>query len=172
MKIEPMLECRNWSAAVIKQKLAPENPEEAIKVKITFKGDSNVYDRTISINSKDLAPCSEKSSQEDEEFRLSLKVGDNVDVYDSTRFWYASTILNAEDREVNGTKVPMVMIAFRIWHEKGDKTDKQGNKYSGWEEEFDEWITLRSPRITAYQKHTTDSLVNQTAEAQNANPLA
>ena len=79
-----------------------------------------------------------------------MTIGERIDVYDSTRFWYASTILNTEDREVNGTKVPMVFVAFRIWHDKGDKVDANGNKYSGWEELYDEWITLRSPRIAPF----------------------
>lgn len=55
-------------------------------------------------------------------------------------------------------------------HPDGDKTDKQGNKYFGWEEEFDEWMPARSARIAPYQKYTTDSLENQTSAAQNANP--
>ena len=52
-------------------------------------------------------------------------------------------------------------------HPDGDKTDKQGNKYFGWEEEYDEWMPARSARIAPYQKYTTDSLENQTSAAQN-----
>ena len=57
-------------------------------------------------------------------------------------------------------------------HPNGDKTDKQGNKYFGWEEEFDEWMPERSARIAPYQKYTTDSLEHQTSAAQNSNPSA
>ena len=47
-----------------------------------------------------------------------------------------------------------------------------GNKYFGWEEYYDEWMTERSARIAPYQKHTTETLENQTSAAQNANPSA
>lgn len=124
MKIEPMLECRGWARGSITKKMSGENPGEACKVHVSFPGDSSVYERPISINSKDLAPITDGSTLEDEEFRKNLKVGDKVDVYDSTRFWYASTILQMEERETQGQKLPMCYIAFRIEHPKGDKTDK------------------------------------------------
>lgn len=57
-------------------------------------------------------------------------------------------------------------------HPDGDKTDKAGNKYFGWEEDYDEWMPERSSRIAPYQKHTTDALEHQTSAAQNANPSA
>ena len=91
---------------------------------VSFPGDSSVYERAISINSKDLAPITEGKTTDDEEFRKGFKVGDKVDVYDSTRFWYASTIIGMEERETQGQVLPMVYIAFRVEHPKGDKTDK------------------------------------------------
>ncbi len=75
-------------------------------------------------------------------------------------------------KEFQGEQLKQVQIAFRVPHPDGDKTDKAGNKYFGWEEYYDEWMTERSARIAPYQKHTTDSLENQTSAAQNANPSA
>lgn len=114
MKIEPMLECRAWARGSITKKVPAENPGEACRVLVTFPGDSSIFDREISINSKDLAPISEGKTVEDEEFRKNLKAGDKVDVYDSTRFWYASTIMNIEERETQGQVLPMCYIAFRV----------------------------------------------------------
>ena len=124
MKIEPLLECRGWARASITKKMGGENAGEGSKVIVSFPGDSSIYDRTISINSKDLAPITEGNTLEDEDFRKNLKVGDKVDVYDSTRFWYASTVMSIEERETQGQVLPMCYIAFRVEHPKGDKEDK------------------------------------------------
>jgi hypothetical protein len=124
MKIEPLLECRCWARASITKKISGATPAEGNKVLITFADDSSIYERNISINSKDLAPITEGNTLDEEEFRKNLKVGDKVDVYDSTRFWYASTIMSMEERETQGQVLPMCYIAFRVEHPKGDKTDK------------------------------------------------
>lgn len=36
----------------------------------------------------------------------------------------------------------MAKIAYRVNHPMGDKKDKDGNKYFGWEPTYDEWIPL------------------------------
>lgn len=77
-----------------------------------------------------------------------------------------------EVREFQGEKLDQVEIAFRVPHPNGDKTDKQGNKYFGWEEDYDEWMPARSARIAPYQKYTTDALENQTSAAQNSAPAS
>lgn len=119
----------------------------------------------------EIAPCGERSKADDD-FRNSLAVGDRVDCFDGTGLWYAATILAREVKEFQGEQLQQVLIAFRVLHPEGDSTDKAGNKYFGWEECFDEWMTERSSRIAPYQKHTTESLENQTTAAQNANPSA
>lgn len=68
--------------------------------------------------------------------------------------------------------IPMAKVAFRVNHPDGDSTDKDGNKYFGWQESFDEWITLFSARIAKYQTHTGDDLRQQSQNYQNTNPLA
>lgn len=64
----------------------------------------------------------------------------------------------------------MAFIAYRVPDPKGDKTDKEGNKFFGWEDTFDEWITLYAPIIAPYQKFSDPNLQKQSAEAQNAVP--
>lgn len=92
VKIEPVLNCKSWSSCVVKQKSSDN------KIKISFENDSQIYDREIGIYAPDISEISEKSKS-DQEFRDSLKVGDFVDCYDSTKFWYASTIVGIDTRE-------------------------------------------------------------------------
>ena len=108
----------------------------------------------------------------DVEFREALKLNDRIDCFDSTYVWFACTVLEVEDREFQKEMIPMAKVAFRVTHPDGDSTDKDGNKYFGWQENFDEWIPLFSARITKYQTHTGDDLRHQSQEYQNANPLA
>ena len=64
----------------------------------------------------------------------------------------------------------MAFIAYRVPDEKGDKTDKDGQKFFGWEDSFDEWITLYSPLIAEYQKFSDPNLQKQSMASQNAIP--
>ena len=68
------------------------------KIKISFENDSHIYDREIGIYAPDISHLSEKSLS-DQDFRESLKIGDFVDCYDSTKFWYASTIVGIDTKE-------------------------------------------------------------------------
>ena len=117
-KVEPLLECRCWARAKILKKITATG-DDLTRVQLSFLEDSPIYDREVSINSKDLAnPADGKSSESD--FRAQLKVGDRIDCYDSTKFWYASTIIGLEVRQHQGLMLPMVYVAFRVEHEKGD----------------------------------------------------
>ena len=86
----------------------------------------------------------------DAEWRESLKVGDHVDAFDSTQKWYACTVLGLETREIAGTELKAVQIAWRIEHPEGDKTDSAGKRYFGWDATMDEWLPLYSARIQKY----------------------
>ena len=92
VKIEPLLNCKSWSKCIVKHKSSDN------KIKISFENDSHIYDREIGIYAPDISKISEKSKS-DEEYRESLKVGDFVDCYDSTKFWYASTVVGIDIRE-------------------------------------------------------------------------
>lgn len=164
IKIDPGLECKCWATCVV-QSVGKG------KVRVKFVGDSKTCDRDVDLWGPEIAPCGERS-KEDDEFRASLAVGQRVDCYDGTRLWYAATILAREVKVYQSEPLDQVQIAFRVEHPSGDKTDKAGNKYFGWEEEYDEWMPERSARIAPYQKYTTEGLENQTSAAQNANPGA
>ena len=63
----------------------------------------------------------------------------------------------------------MVNIAFRIYHPDGDKKDKNGEKFFGWDETFDEWFPLYSSRIAKFNTHTGDNVDHMTTASQNKN---
>lgn len=52
----------------------------------------------MNIYSKDLAP-SESRSADESAWRETIKTGSNIDCFDSTGFWYASTVVNLEVKE-------------------------------------------------------------------------
>lgn len=125
-------------------KVTAKTPEG--KVKVSFPNDTNKSDRELSIHSPELAPLGTHAAG-DAEWREGLKVGDHIDAYDSTKQWYACTILALEMKEVAGTEVKSVHIAWRINHPEGDKTDSAGNRFFGWDETNDDWLPLYSARI-------------------------
>lgn len=43
---------------------------------------------------------------EGDEWRSELKVGDLIDGFDSTKIWYASTVVNTQVLEVNDKIIP------------------------------------------------------------------
>jgi hypothetical protein len=63
----------------------------------------------------------------------------------------------------------MANIAFRVYHPDGDKVDKAGVKFFGWDETFDEWLPLYSPRIQKFNTYTSDNIDHMTTVAQNKN---
>ena len=85
IKIDSGLKCKCWSlcniTSIVNQKL-----------RIKFPGDSKREDRDVDLWGPEIAPCSERS-KEDEEFRANLTVGQRVDCFDGTGFWYAAIIL-------------------------------------------------------------------------------
>ena len=102
------------------KRLVPQKEGDPIKIKVSFEHDSNTFDREISINSKDIARIGDNKSSEDTKFREELKAGDKIDCYDSTKFWYASTVLKVETKQHKGETLRMAYVAFRVAHEKGD----------------------------------------------------
>ena len=83
-----------------------------------------------------------------DEWRMTLKKGDLIDGYDSTKKWYQSEVQNTEYfKDEGGREVLRLRVGFRIYHPEGNKTDDDGKKYSGWSEKFDETIPAYSPRI-------------------------
>jgi len=68
-------------------------------------------------------------------------------------------------REYQGSEIDMIYVAFRVSHPSGDKIDKEGEHFFGWDETFDEWMPRSSARLAKYQTHTDESLKSQTPEA-------
>jgi len=160
IKIDPELKCKCWARCIV------TSVASKAKLRIKFPEESKTCDRDVDLWGPEIAPRGERS-QEDDEFRKGLVVGSRVDCYDGTKFWYASSIRAREVRDFQGESLMHAQIAFRVPHPDGDKVDKEGTRYMGWEECYDEWMTERSARLAPYQKHTTEALENQTSAAQN-----
>lgn len=88
IKIDPNQKLpKIWSKCVVKSK-----KEDTQRIHVSFYKELTTFDRELSIYSQELAPL-ESQSAEENKWRSQLKAGDNVDCWDSTGFWYASTIL-------------------------------------------------------------------------------
>lgn len=138
------------------------------KIKVAFPKDTHLCSRELSRYSNEIAKAGSKTEGE-EEWREALKVEDKVDCYDSTGYWYSSHVIASETREHQLTEIPMVQIAFRIYHPEGDKKDKNGEKFFGWEESYDEWFPLYSARLNRFNTHTSENIDYMTEAAQNKN---
>jgi hypothetical protein len=102
--------------------------------------------KSLSRWSRNLAPFD--SLSKGEEWRLNMKTGDFIDGYDTTKLWYASTIVDiATKTNAEGQVVPMVNVGFRRYHENGTREDLRGKKFYGWGERFDEWLPAYTSRI-------------------------
>ena len=159
IKIDPEQKgARCWSKATVKER-------NELRIKVSFDRDSKMSDREISIYSKEM---SREKLEDADAWRNSLKAGDNIDCFDSTGYWYASTVLAVEQREYQKEMIDMVQIAFRISHPDGDKKDQDGTNFFGWDKEYDEWVPLFSARLASFKEHT-EGFENQTSSAQNTN---
>lgn len=49
VKVEPMMEVRNWCRAVVTKRTEGANDGEPAKVKVTFEDDKTSYDRELSV---------------------------------------------------------------------------------------------------------------------------
>lgn len=92
------------------------------------------------------APLGTRSK--DYDWRIGLKVGDQLDAQDTKSIWYLSTI--AEESVEAGCK--KVRVTFREFTEEGDKIDSDNRRYRGWGANEDEWFDVMSPRLR--QPHT------------------
>ena len=119
------------------------------RITVAFENEGRKADRAVSLYSPEIATPG-THTQGEAEWREALAVGDRLDCWDSTGVWYASTLLALETRTIEGSQVKMVQLGLRVTHPEGDKTDKAGNKYFGWEEEHDEWLPQYSARIQRY----------------------
>lgn len=121
---------------------------EGIKtyLKVQFENDLNRVTRDLTRYSLDIARYDTLSKGD--EWRLELKTGDLIDAFDSTKAWYAATIMGVSQMEENERIIPQVKVGFRMYHPEGNKEDENTKeKFFGWSERFDEWMSVYSPRI-------------------------
>jgi hypothetical protein len=103
--------------------------------------------------SSDIAPVGEYSTEL--EWKIEIKVGDEIDAFDKAKQWYASTVLEIKEHtEPDGRKWPLAKVGFRLYFEDAPKVDDDGKKYDGWSSKFDEWLPLASPKIAKLHTYT------------------
>ena len=96
--------------------------------------------------SSKIAQLSKYSS--DSNWKHELKIGDEVDAIDIDKIWYPSTIIELREHfNPNGRSWIDAKIGFRVYTPTGSKMDNEGNKFDGWNSQYDEWIPLWSPEI-------------------------
>ena len=97
--------------------------------------------RKIARYSMDIAVYKSKVSDEEYDWRHSLKNGDVIDCFDN-RVWQNATIVTVLEGEETE-----YIVGFRVYDEKGNQYDSQNNKFFGWSSQYDERIKAVSPRL-------------------------
>lgn len=65
--------------------------------------------------------------------------------------WYNSTVINVKEEIMpNGETYKSVLVGYRIYEPTGAKSDDIG-MFRGWSDKYDEWLSVRSPRIALYK---------------------
>mmetsp|Transcript_7871 Transcript_7871/g.15214 ORF Transcript_7871/g.15214 Transcript_7871/m.15214 type:complete len:2832 (+) Transcript_7871:1305-9800(+) len=143
IKFDTKYGVKGWAVAFI-----TEQDDQFIK--IAFEGEGSYFDRTLSKNSEQIAPHGTYSS--DQEWRVQLTRDSLIDANDTEKLWYNSTILNIRQVENdNGGITVEARVAYRVYEPSGEKFDEIGN-FRGWSSKFDEWVSIRSPRLAPYNK--------------------
>ena len=95
-----------------------------------------------------------------------MEMGSEIDALRS-RVWYKSIIA---ERRVLETGMKQVRVAFRRYHEEGDRVDSDGNKYSGLGPEEDEIMDIYSVRIQKPNTMSTKKLCYYTVNCDEPLP--
>ena len=107
-------------------------------------------------NAQEIAPY--KTRCTDHDWRLNLKVGDEIDTCDTSHVWYTSTVLEVReqgesDKYYKEIKIGNLFLStshplgYRTYNEDGDKVDADGRKFFGWSARYDEWFVVTNPRL-------------------------
>lgn len=86
-------------------------------------------------------------------FRFKLQPGDLFDCCDDYGIWYKSTVKrifqqNENEVDIEGRPVLKVHVAFRFPDPEGQKTDNEGNRFTGFlADKFDMILYLSSPCV-------------------------
>ena len=110
--------------------------------KLDFEHMSEMYSRWLPKDHADIAPYDSKTKTEavDEQWFDELKPGDLLDCRDPYSKWYNATVL-AERMSTYGKEI---RVGYRVYVDHGAKMDEDGQRYSGWQEEYDEWLSFFS----------------------------
>ncbi|MFS8159438.1 MAG: hypothetical protein ACMG6E_04335 [Candidatus Roizmanbacteria bacterium] len=78
-----------------------------------------------------------------------MELGQLVDGCDKN-MWNKATIIDIKEQMVTPDRtIKVAYIGYRVYGEKGSKTDEKGN-YEGYSNKQDEWIPIYSPRIQPF----------------------
>ena len=125
-------------------------------MQLEFIYDIKLIDKYLDRFSVNIAPF-ESKSKEIWEWKATIQVGMLVDAHDKS-VWNKSTILEIKEEQIGPNRsVKLALVAYRVYQEKGTKTDEKGN-YEGWSMKFDEWIAIYSPRIAPFYTKTSKSI--------------
>jgi hypothetical protein len=67
---------------------------------------------------------------------------------DSEKEWYKSTVLkfrNLNNKEKE--KVQEILVGYRNYDTDGSKTDDDGDRFFGWGDQYDCWISVSDIRV-------------------------
>ena len=74
---------------------------------------------------------------------MGLDIGSRLDAMSTKSVWYYSTVVEVFIEKQN----KKVRVSYRVFHDTGDRTDSDGNKYFGLGPNEDEILDVMSPRI-------------------------
>lgn len=142
VKLDKQYDRKCWGKAIIYD----IDIEDSLYLR--FEEEGKDWDRVIARDSNEIGIYNTHSKFDS--WRDALVPGSLVDCFDNTSFWYNSTVL---DKRIvtnsHGTNTTEVLIAFRVYESNADKNDEKGF-YRGWSSKYDEWISIRSPRLTLF----------------------
>jgi hypothetical protein len=126
--------------------------DDSHRVKLSYEGLSSGFDTWVSRSSSDIAPVDSKAKAEDK-WRNEIEVGMEVDCQDPQGKYFPATITNRRKKcnYPNDCKVRHTgeefRVIYRVYRDNGSRTDKEGKKYEGWSESFDEWLPVNTSRM-------------------------
>ena len=140
VKIDTKFDCKCWAVGKI------EKIDEEGLLYIHFEGETQEFDRVLPVNSHEIRKYKEMS---EDSWRLALKPTSLLDCMDNSGAWHNSIVVDKRKQMVDGVEVDEVKVGFRCYVPYAEKQDDKGT-YRGWSSSFDEWVSVRSPRLAPF----------------------
>ena len=86
------LKAKAWCRAVVDE-ITEDQEEDRFYIK--FQNESANYDRIVGRWSSEIAPLNTYSTEN--EWKVDIKVGDELDAFDKAKVWYPSTVLDIKE---------------------------------------------------------------------------